>query len=84
MNPEPLKDKIREFHPAKSEVNVINGFSKQEVMSAVEWLKKELRSLPPEMSRKQLDIQLAHIIPIAFHDACTFRSKNAVRNEDEG
>lgn len=42
--------------------------SKEEIKSAVEWLKKEINSLPEDMSVKKFKIQLAHIIPKAFED----------------
>ena len=42
MKPEPLKDKVQKFHPAKTEINVTEGFSKQNILSAVEWLKEEV------------------------------------------
>ena len=43
-------------------------FRKKDVKSAVEWLKKEIQSLPNDLSGKQFKIQMWHIIPKAFED----------------
>jgi len=58
-NYDEIKDSLNEVY-----------YSEKDIKSAIAWFKKEIRSLPPELSRKQFDIQLAYIIPIAFNDVC--------------
>ena len=64
MKPEPLKDKL---YICKSALRCRN-FEEKEIKSAVEWLKKEINSLPTDITLKQFKIQLWHIILKAFED----------------
>ncbi len=71
---EPLKDKGRYYLGfGLSRVKTVDTSKfmihrDEDIKSAVEWLQQEIDSLPKDISRKQLEVQLWHIIPIAFQD----------------
>ena len=44
-------------------------FPKEDLQAAIEHFKQEINSLPKEITRKQLEIQIWHILPISFEDA---------------
>lgn len=81
MKLEPLKGKLLSFSEIKEWIEEtseeqydVNVDLKKIVViddlkSAVEWLKQEIHTLPKDISRGQLEVQLFYIIPKAFEDA---------------
>ena len=70
MKPEPLKRSFmgKTIHPDFIKEDISTYYLEQDIKSAVEWLKREIRILPKDISKRQLEIQLEFIIPKAFED----------------